>query len=551
MFSDEELEAFDLYAGISDSHLRWLPEHMLEAASRGAVEGRFSMEDVERDLEVALRVARACSEADTYESHLRAREWLLRAGHASGGCGEWFYRLSYAELYTGRTALALEHALRGTAEEPGYPWNWLTAARLLLHFGDPEGARRCAESGLALVPGDGEFLAVLRGTGCGGGIEEMEFRPEGDDDPEQDVADAYWYGGGWVSRRAEAVMGISTLEANLAAVKAALHPRGWISDHPYCTYLADVDGREVLVTLEMNAAFLSKLPADAVARKIGMVPSMEAACRPYLDARGDSRGLCAVHVDRRLRARLEFGDAGGGSNSVIPFDLEGRMARSNPLGGPFVSAVLLDEPEFDFGRLARVLGTDAELPAFGWLSFGVGPHSASVELLPEPFPDGDGGHSAHLLVALINRGGTAYEAAGVHSELVRAALSACDASGVVTGSVNVAPEGYEDAASRRPVANFVKASVHKMADGGARGATDGMWMYGREEIEISGDSPEGMADLMLAAAAGILEADMFPESGDEVRLPGGRILGIERSRGWAVDGKSLKIRQVRQRAHRG
>ncbi len=61
-------------------------------------------------------------------------------------------------MYCGRLTEALVYAEKGVLEEPDYPWGWLQLAKLRSHFGDKEGALSANNAGLALVPGDYEFL---------------------------------------------------------------------------------------------------------------------------------------------------------------------------------------------------------------------------------------------------------------------------------------------------------------------------------------------------------------------------------------------------------
>ena len=576
----EDVEAFESYLGEGTGDFAGLLECIGRTISAGAAEGRFTEKQARADLGFALWVGYACNNCDDYEHYCTACDWLSAVEQQASGCGVWHYRYANALMYCGKPRLALEYASRGVSEDPDYPWCWLTLGRLRAHFGDAEGAAAAALRGLQLVPDDPEFLGLLDDLSAGRTLEEMEFRfidPGRDPGVQGTVQEAFWYGDGEPSSRAEAVMGICVDEEGLAAAKAALSPEGWIADHPYCTYMARTPSGQVLVTLAMNEAFLSKMPPESLARIAGSLPEMEAAARDTLPPASASRPLYGLTVDRRLRPMLSFGGFGEDSPVTVSFDQDLQVARRDAQGGPFVAIVLLGEGGCDLGevkgRLLRDWGVAcSEDPEDGSLVFECDGHLAAYSLVDGPVPGSEAEenaannymwpgavlaasmHRSHLLVALVNHGGTPVEAAVLHTRMVAAACSDPNALGVYFQGSVVSPEAYlEEAGSIRsgglPVLDWVWIGLYRGEDGGICAYTRGMSAFGRDEMEVTGarDSPERVRDFVYSIARHVLENDVFLSDGDELWFSEEESVRVGRSPGLSVDGPSLKIAYPRRR----
>ena len=65
-------------------------------------------------------------------------------------------------MYCGQLEEALNYAEKGSQEDPDYPWIWLQLGKLRSHFGDKAGALEAVARGLALEPGDYEFLTLKK-----------------------------------------------------------------------------------------------------------------------------------------------------------------------------------------------------------------------------------------------------------------------------------------------------------------------------------------------------------------------------------------------------
>ena len=70
---------------------------------------------------------------------------------------------------------ALNYAEKGSQEDPDYPWIWLQLGKLRSHFGDKAGALEAVARGLALEPGDYEFLTLKKEIEAGAPLEQMEY----------------------------------------------------------------------------------------------------------------------------------------------------------------------------------------------------------------------------------------------------------------------------------------------------------------------------------------------------------------------------------------
>lgn len=104
----------------------------------GVQQGRFSREEADADLEIALWRSFALLQCDDYASYAQAVEVLQKAEAAAAGSGVWHYRLAAALTHVGRLREAFDIARRGVEAEPGYPWGWLHYAKLRHTSGRPK-----------------------------------------------------------------------------------------------------------------------------------------------------------------------------------------------------------------------------------------------------------------------------------------------------------------------------------------------------------------------------------------------------------------------------
>ena len=236
----------------------------------GVIKGNFTREEAHADLGIALWYAYACNNLDTYQDYYRTTQWMPGAEANARGCGTYYYRYAVALMYCGRLADALRTAERGAQEEPDYPWTYLQLGKLRSHFGDREGALDAVQKGLALVPGDHEFLTLEREIKAGATIEQMSYHwidpdfdrelqeasetgeeigPQGDRAPDDDM---------YAKQRVIACITLN--EAGLAYFRQLFRPdpKDYEKDAPYCSFHYLIEDTPVKLVFHMNEAGLSK-----------------------------------------------------------------------------------------------------------------------------------------------------------------------------------------------------------------------------------------------------------------------------------------------------
>lgn len=571
---EREIQSF-----LEDTHGRFYG--MLECIGRivadGISEGRFTERQAHHDLEIALWVGYACNNISDYEHYCTSCEWLSRVEDLASGCGAWYYRYANALMYTGKPRLAMEYLSRGVEEEPGYPWCWLSLGRLRAHFGDRDGAVAAANKGLEIIPGDREFTQLLREIDEGYDLEHMEFHyidEENDVEPGSDILAAFLDEGREESKLAEAVLGIVTDQEGLSEVKSALSPEGWIADHPYCTYMLSRDRGQVLVTLAMNEAFLSKVPADRLTSIIGRLDELEAGGRTELGERAEGRYLYGLTIDRRLRPMLSFAGYQDEEPAVVRFGQDLEPIRDSWQGGPFVAIVLLAEDGWDPEAIRRTLASvwgmrvreeaeddslvfeyEGNLGAFSMVHQPV-PGEEAVEAAANNYMwpearDAAAGHRAHLLVALVNHGCPAVDAAVIHTKMVDAACRLPGVLGVYLQNTVISPQAYMEEASgimegRLPVRDLVWIGLYR-TERGINAYTRGMGLFCKEEMEIVGaeEPPDAIHSFLCDVINYVLENDVHLRDGDTVGYTEDMRLRIAESPGVSMEGTTLKIEKDR------
>lgn len=149
--------------------------HLYQFIEQGVSEGRFTEQQARQDLQIALWHAYACNNIGEYLYYYRSAAWMPDSEPFAAGCGAWYYRYACALTNCGRLDEARRYAEQGVQEEPGYPWGWLQLAKLRAHFQDKAGALDAVARGLALVPGDYEFLTLRDEILAGASLEQMEY----------------------------------------------------------------------------------------------------------------------------------------------------------------------------------------------------------------------------------------------------------------------------------------------------------------------------------------------------------------------------------------
>ena len=148
LLSAADIQTLEGFCGDTASYFGKMYSYLMEFMEKGVSEGRFTVRQARRDLQIALWYAYACNNLDEYTMYYRAAQWMPDSEENAKGCGMWYYRYSCALLYCGRLEEALRYAEQGVREEPDYPWGWLQLGKLRSHFGDRAGALEAVERGL-------------------------------------------------------------------------------------------------------------------------------------------------------------------------------------------------------------------------------------------------------------------------------------------------------------------------------------------------------------------------------------------------------------------
>ena len=253
----QDIEALESFCEDGSGYYYKMLDYLQHLIQEGVQSGQFTEGQARRDLQIALWYAFACNNIGEYEFYYRAAQWMPDSEPAAAGCGAWYYRYSCSLTYCGRLEEARRYAEAGTEQEPSYPWIWLQAAKLRAYFGDRAGALEAVRQGLALVPGDYEFLTLQEEIRAGASLEQMEYHwidPGADGSlQEDDDPDAV--------EKLRSIACITTDAKGLEQFYAIFRPdpAAYQRDDPYCSFPYTVKGRRFEVVFQMNEAALSKL----------------------------------------------------------------------------------------------------------------------------------------------------------------------------------------------------------------------------------------------------------------------------------------------------
>ena len=289
ILTPEAIEMLESFMEDGSGYFYQMLDYLHGYIDEGVEEGRFTLEEAREDCEVACWYAYACNNIDEYEYYYECINWMPASEKNAAGCGAWYYRYAAALIYCGRLEEALEYAERGVKEEPDYPWGWLELARLRQHFGDEEGALAANAAGLALVPGDYEFLRQEEELKKGYSLDMLQYHfinEESDMDLLSGASED-------VNSKLESVAGIICDDHNLKTIKRLLRAADWEADCPYCSGTMAVGGRTVEIVFRMNEAALSKLDADWIGGQLERIAGEE-----MTPPDGSEGSLEAIHFYR-------------------------------------------------------------------------------------------------------------------------------------------------------------------------------------------------------------------------------------------------------------
>ena len=291
----EILKSFDEgVSGYFGKMLRWL-ENFIE---QGVQEGKFTQRQARQDLQIALWYSFACNNLDEYRYYYKAADWMKDSEKNAGGCAMWYYRYSVALMYCGQLEEALNYAQKGIQEEPDYPWTWLQAGKLRSHFGNKTGALEAAAHGLALEPGDYEFLTLKREIEHGAPLEQMEYHwinPDADQMLQQGLdADA--------DDKQRAISCMTVSEEGLDRFWSIFGPKPeqYTPNAPYTQFPYTGNDCRVDLVFQMNEAGMSKLAPDWLEQLKGWLQSGQWLERAHPDGRAARLDTVLVGLDYRM-----------------------------------------------------------------------------------------------------------------------------------------------------------------------------------------------------------------------------------------------------------
>lgn len=579
LLSPEDIEAMEaMDDGVSGYFVQML-DYLENKIKTGISQGRFTEQQAREDLQIALWYAFACNNIDEYEYYYRAAQWMPDSEKNAAGCGTWYYRYACALIYCSRLEEALHYLRRGAEEEPDYPWTWLQLGRLLSHFGDRDGALAAAAQGLALVPGDHEFLTLRADILAGRTLEQMEYHwidAECDRRLQEGLDEGQ-------DEKMQAVAGIVCNKENLVAIKEILSPTQWEADAPFCTCSMAYGDTVITGRFFMNEAALSKFSADWVRKLVQRLPELERRGKAFLAAQAEvsTEGLAlewfTVHQNRCVH--LSF--RSGGDQQIVRFEAdfsiskEAQPAMRQADGGSFLAFVLLKEPVWDADQFRKDLRDDWGIPCMtaervdedgeSTLVFEVAGMTAAVGLLPRPVPHGEAvenaernylwpeaaqtvrPHQGQILVSVMAGKQDPLEAARLQVKLVCCACKQAGVLGIYANGTVYEPDYYLQAAAlldedEFPLLNLVWFGLYR-DDESLNAYTDGLRAFGKDELEIldTAAEPVQVRNFLIDVTAYLLEQDVTLHDGETIGTDETERLPITRSAGVWHDGMTLKI----------
>ena len=298
LLSAEDIRTLEGFCGDVSSYFgkmyRWLEDFM----ERGVQAGKFTQRQAQQDLQIALWYSYAYNNLDEYRYYYKAADWMKASEKNAAGCAMWYYRYSVALMYCGRLEEARSYAERGIQEEPDYPWIWLQVGKLRAHFGDQAGALEAVAHGLALEPGDYEFLTLKAEIEAGASLERMEYHwinPDADQTLQQGLdQDA--------DDKQRAISCITVDPEGLERFWSIFGPKPeqYTPNAPYTQFPYIMNGRPVDLVFQMNEGGMSKLNTDWLEQLRGRLQSGQWLERDHPDGRAACLDTVLVGLDYRM-----------------------------------------------------------------------------------------------------------------------------------------------------------------------------------------------------------------------------------------------------------
>lgn len=299
----ETLKSFDDgVSGYFGKMLRWLKDFI----EQGVQEGKFTQRQAQQDLQIALWYSFACNNLDEYQYYYKAVQWMKSSERNAMGCAIWYYRYSVALMYCGQLEEALNYAEKGSQEDPDYPWIWLQLGKLRSHFGDKAGALEAVAHGLALEPGDYEFLTLKKEIEAGAPLEQMEYHwinPEADrtlqEGLDEDADD---------KQRSISCMTVNQEGLERFWTIFGPKPDQYTPNAPFTQFPYMVNNYSVDLVFQMNESGMSKLHADWLEQLKGWLRDGQWLEREHTDGRAARLDTVLVELDYHISLLYRLAD---------------------------------------------------------------------------------------------------------------------------------------------------------------------------------------------------------------------------------------------------
>jgi hypothetical protein len=589
LLSRKDIETLESFEDGASGYFGRMLEYLENFIGDGVAQGRFTEKQAGEDLQIALWYAFACNNLDRYEYYDKAVRWMQSSEKNARGSGTWYYRYSVALMYCGRLEEAFHYAEAGAREEPDYPWIWLQAGKLRSHFGDNAGALEAVKQGLALVPGDHEFLTLEQEIREGASLERMEYHwidPESDrrlqEGLDEDADD-----------KQRSISCITVNQEGLDAFQALFHlgPEDWKRNAPYCSFRYPARGHDVELVFRMNEAGLSKMKLDWVRSQKEHLDAGD--WLTHLDEDGRTGTLDTVVLGLDYRVGLLYRIPGTQRYFQVVLEQDGTPAEAPGAseagkenregeaegakeetgnGGSFVGFVLLSRAAWDKEQLIRDLKKEWDLDVWedngdtdDTLVFSEGEMIAAVSLMPAPVPGGEAEqnaennymwpeavkkaqeHKAHLMVAVLGKDVGLLERGKLFVKIVACCCKQKNATGVYTSGTVFEPHFYESFAGMMkedelPIFNWIWFGLYRSGEK-VCGYTYGMEAFGKQEMEIldADAQPSQVRDFLASLVSYVLEYDVTLKDGETIGFSQEDKHSITCSEGVSLPGMTLKI----------
>ncbi|WP_028328576.1 tetratricopeptide repeat protein [Brachyspira alvinipulli] len=307
LLHSEDIEILKSFKTDKGGYFYKMLSYLEDFIEKGIKENRFTLEEAQEDLDIALWYSYACNNIGDYEHYYMSKEFMKYSEKNAKGCGTWYYRYTCSLIYCGKLEEALKYSEKGVIEEPDYPWGWLELARLRLHFGDKQGAVEANNKGLELVPGDYEFSRQAEELENYYSIEALHYHYI-NEDSDKKLLEGLDYG----EDKLKSIAYILCDEEKLQAIKDIIKPIDWEADNPYCSFKFYIDDKLINGMFIMNEAAISKFDKELIKNSLEELREVSTVIKE-----NENLELIFVRFNIDYTIEAEFENKETGESSII------------------------------------------------------------------------------------------------------------------------------------------------------------------------------------------------------------------------------------------